>query len=255
MSISIGFSFGCASHNAQLKNAEGVQLFSQGSYDPAIKAFEEAIQLDANDANAYYNIASTQHHIAKTTGERERFEQAEVYYRLALSKNPDFAAAYRGLSVLYVDNGKEKEAFELLTAWATSRQDKIEPKMELARLYSEYGKVEDASNCIAAAYAISPEDPKVLRAFGYVREMSGDPNAALTAYKESLKHEPQQDDLVARVAYLETRIHSPILGSNPNGSSSAGTVAPYTPSAANTSDTNNITQPGRVATEDRQNLF
>lgn len=200
---------GCASHTAQLKNAEGVGLFQKGSYDLAIKAFEDSIRNDERNATAYYNIASVHHHIARSTKQPERFEQAKTYYLLALKEAPDYPFAYRGLAVLYVDTGHEKEAFDLLCAWEAANSGSVAPKIELARLYGEFGRMDDASNCVAAASAVSPEDARILRAFGYVREQAGDPVSALAAYHRSLGVDPNQEDIAARVAYLQTSLAKP----------------------------------------------
>lgn len=195
---------GCASHSGRQNNAQGLQLFSEGNYDSALRSFEDAISAKPDDPTSYYNIASTNHQLAKTTRLPEHYSQAETYYRLALSKNTNFAAAYRNLAVLCVESGREKEAFDLLTAWTLLYPNNAEPKLELARLYEEYGRHEDAANCVAAAYTNEPNNARVLRAYGYLSEKSGDSQQALTAYKESVRVNPQQEDVAARIAYLES---------------------------------------------------
>ena len=62
--------------------------------------------------------------------------------------------------------------------------------MELARLYSEFGNKEAATNALADAVRLNPNDARQWAALGKVREESGDNTQALANYQHSLEINP-----------------------------------------------------------------
>ena len=56
---------------------KGVALFSLGKYYEAIKAYDEAIQLDPNDAAAWYNKGVALDALGKTTEANAAFTEAK----------------------------------------------------------------------------------------------------------------------------------------------------------------------------------
>src|ERR687886_655861 len=80
----------------------GVDKLNAGNYQGAIADFNQALQIDPNDADTYYNRGYAQH----TLG---RYDQALADYTQAIQLNPTFAEAFynRGLSRFNLKNYKE----------------------------------------------------------------------------------------------------------------------------------------------------
>lgn len=196
---------GCSSFNTQYKNANGVELYSNGQYAQAIEIFQSNINTNPEDADAYYNIGAIYHQLGRVNRDVNQYAQAEQYYRAALSKHPNHSPTYRGLSVWYMEQNRRDDAFALLRQWNTFSPDLVDPKIELARLYQETGQNTDAIDCLSAALALDHRNARALRALGYAREMSKEYDQALANYRNSLQYNPAQPDLTARVASLETQ--------------------------------------------------
>ena len=211
---------GCASQN---HNVEGVRYYGQARYDAAITAFQSALQANPNDPNALYNIAATYHQSARaslrsghTAAAQQQYEQAAQYYQLCLTKDPNYADAYRGLAALYMDYQNGEAAYQLLRNWYDANPVSVEPKLEFARFYQEFaqismtqGRTEDAQRYRDATERLLQQvltaestNYRALRALGFLKEQSGDVAGAVAEYQRSLQVHPQQQDLVARVAAL-----------------------------------------------------
>ena len=220
ISVFMLFTLGCASQN---QTAEGIRYYGQARYDTALTAFQSALQANPNDPNALYNIAATYHQSAKVAlqsgqaaAAQQLYEQAAQYYQLSLSKDANYANAYRGLTALYMDCRNAEAAFQLLIGWYNANPVSAEPKLELARLYQEFaqicmiqGRTDVAQDCHNAAekilqqiLAAEPTNYRALRVWGYLKEQRGDIAGAVLDYQRSLQAYPQQQDLENQIAVL-----------------------------------------------------
>jgi tetratricopeptide (TPR) repeat protein len=189
--------------SAKNANLTGVQMFQQGQYQAADSYFRQAIQADPHNADAYYNLAANFHRQWKVHGRATDMQQAETNYQQCLVRNAQHVDCYRGWSVLLVEQGRAEDAFNLLEHWANSAPASAEPRIELARLYEEFGDKESAKNKLIDAVALAPQNARALAALGKLREESGDPVQALANYQRSLASNQNQPQVAARVASLQ----------------------------------------------------
>ena len=59
--------------------------------------------------------------------------------------------------MLLIEENRTPEAFALIQTWAAQSPSLAEPRMELARLYAEFGNKEAATNTLADAVQLNPE--------------------------------------------------------------------------------------------------
>jgi Tfp pilus assembly protein PilF len=217
------FFVGCTSHN---KNTEGLRYLGQARYNDAKIAFETALKADPNNPDTYYNLASTYHQSAKVSLQigqvadaQLQYDQAVRNYQLCLEKAPNHTEAYRGLAVLYIETQNADAAFNLLINWYNTNVTSAEPKIELARLYQEFAQIsqiqnrpeiakeclDSATKMLQSALAIDPDNYRVFRALGYLKEQSGDIQGAIADYQRSFQVNPQQKDIENRIAALLQR--------------------------------------------------
>jgi Tfp pilus assembly protein PilF len=206
---------GCGSFAAQGRNAEGVRLFDQARYQEAMEQFQLATSEDPNCADAYYNIGSVYHRLAKTNNTPGDLSQAENYYNLCLARDPSHCECYRGLAVLMVDQNRREEAMRLLQGWNDRNPLSPDPKIELARLSEELGDRDAAQQRLAEAVLIDSTNTRALAALGRLREQSGDSSLALQHYQQSLAADRFQPDVAARVAALQSAAGATQLSANP----------------------------------------
>ena len=184
-------------------NSQGVGLYHQGNYDGALALFHQALSLEPNNPNFYYNLARVHHQKGRQTKDAQELEKAETYYNLCLDRDPNHTDCYRSLAVLLVEQGRKKDAFTLLERWNMRSPHLADPKIELARLYEETGDLTAAKEKLLAALQVEPNNPRALAALGHVRERQGDLVQALADYKRSLAINPAQPKVALRAAALQ----------------------------------------------------
>lgn len=197
---------GCNSVASRGINAEGVRLFQQNRYDEALQKFQKAVYLNPKDADGYYNLAATYHRLGVLNQRPSDLKQAEHYYHMCLDQNADHRECYRGLAVLLLEQGRGEEAFRLLKSWTERRPDLADPKIELARLYEEFGDRETAKDYLVSALGVEPSNARALAALGRLRELSGDTLQALADYQRSLEANRFQEGVQQRVAALRAQM-------------------------------------------------
>lgn len=210
---------------AQSHNAEGVRMFQQAHYQGALQHFQQAIQADPNNADAYYNLAATYHRMGELQPNPAYWQQAESYYHQCLDRAPNQQDCYRGLAVLLKEENRSQDAFRLMEGWAARNPSMSAPKIELARLFEESGDRESAKQQLIEAVAVDPNNAKSLAALGKLREESGDPVQALANYQRSLALNRFQPQVSARVASLQSSF-APMPQVTPPGGTRTVAVPP-----------------------------
>ena len=219
---------GCTNFVANRSNADGVTLFQRGQYQEALQQFQAATYADPNNADGYYNLGATYHRLARAGDQRQHNDclvRAETNYRQCLERNPNHRDCHRGLAVLLIEENRPTEAFASIQTWAAQSPSLADPYVELARLYQEHGNLDAAANMLAEAVRRNPEDARQWAAMGKVREESRNYAQALRNYQQSLELNPNQPDVSARVAALQTTLaHQPLALPVPPGSAPAGAI-------------------------------
>jgi len=197
---------GCGGITASSRNTEGVQLYQQARYNEALKDFQEASYAEPSNADAFYNMAATYHHLGKQYNSPADLKMAEDYYNLCLDRNENHTACYRGLAVLLREENRSPEAFRLLEGWVARQPNVADAKIELARLSEEAGDKNAAKEHLIEALAVQKDNPRALTALAKLQDDSGNFQQALTNYQRSLTADSRQPQVAARVAALQTGV-------------------------------------------------
>lgn len=192
-------------------------MFQQAYYQGALQRFQQAIQIDPNNADGYYNLAATYHRLGDMQQQKLYWQQAESYYHQCLDHDPNHTDCYRGLAVLLVSQNRSQDSFRLLEGWAERNPSLAAPKVELARLFEESGDREAAKHHLIDAVAVDPNNSRALAALGKLREESGDVTQALANYQRSLALNRFQPQVAARVATLQSSFGPAPLVTPPGG--------------------------------------
>ncbi len=179
--------------------------------------------LNPKSSDALYNLGASYYSLAKQSNNQQYRSQAEQLYRQAISYNDQHVDAHRGLAALLIESNQEKYAFDLINTWKNRYPASTEPVVELARLYQEYGDNRRATDLLADALKLDANNVRTLKAMGHVREIQGQTHLALDNYLRVLQIDGQQNDVVAKVASLQTQLAQlPV----PNGFNSQPAAAP-----------------------------
>ena len=196
------------------RNIEGLRSYQGGNYQRAIQSFQQSLAANPNDPNAYYNLAATYYAMGKQQGDSNLLNQAEGLYHQCLDRALDHRDCYRGLTGLLVDTNRANDAFTLLRRWGERSPQTTDPRVELARLYEEFGDRDSARQQLTDAIQINERDPRAWVALASLREQDGQLNQALADYQQSLQLNPGQQQVAARVANLQQKIASGVAGQN-----------------------------------------
>lgn len=197
---------GCNNLTAQNLNSEGVRLHQQARFEDALHQFREAVWADPEDPDGYYNLAATYHRMGLRDNRQADLDQAEQYYHMCLDKDENHVDCYRGLTVLLGEQGRKEDAFRLLEGWVDKSPDLADPKIELARLFDEYGDKAAAKENLIEALSVESDNARALAALGKIREELGDPRAALRNYQRSYSHNPMQPQVASRISALKSQM-------------------------------------------------
>ena len=200
-------------------NVDGVRMYEQGNHQAAIGRFQQAIANDATNADAYYNLARTFHTIGQQKGDPQALRHAEMLYNQCLDAEADHVDCHRGLAVLLAEMGEPEKGFNLLKNWATRRPELAEPRIELARLYEEFGDIDAATNHLENALLVDHANPRAWAALGSLRERDGDHVQALANYQRALNRNYAQEGVAQRIASLQSALNSSPMSYTPPGGS------------------------------------
>jgi len=193
---------------ADSQNLQGVKLYQQGNYDGAMQQFQQALATHPENADAYYNMAATVHRMGIAKNDQNMLRQAETLYNQCLDLNEDHVDCHRGLGVLLAETGRSDRAFKLMQNWAASSPSSPDARVELARLYEEFGDPEQAKLQLTEALQIDHFDARAWNALGRLREQAGDYGQALADYQRSYEVNSSQPQIAERIAALNHKIYS-----------------------------------------------
>ena len=92
-------------NDAAAYNARGLELFSSGKYDEAVKSYKEAIRLKKDYAEAHSNLADAYFQL-------QQYKKAVEECKQVIRYDPASAAAYNNLGTAYQKLGEPKKAIE-----------------------------------------------------------------------------------------------------------------------------------------------
>lgn len=199
------FATGCRS-SATNRNIDGVRNFQVGQYQGALQEFQRALLHNPNDPNAYYNMAATYYALGKRTNDGSLMQQAEGLYHRCLDINPNHTDCYRGLAALLVDTNRPDSAFTLMNRWASRSPNNPEARVELARLYEEFGDRKTASRFLTDALHLDTRNVRAWTALAKLREQEGQLAQALENYRQAYQLNRFQPGVVERIAALQRHL-------------------------------------------------
>lgn len=184
------------------QNAEGVRLYKQAQYPAAYQQFQQAAVNDPMSADAYYNMASTLHRQGTVTRDQNLLTQAESLYNRCLDVDRNHVDCHRALGVLLVETGRADRAFALMRNWAVDNPRSADARIELARLYQEFGDKKAAETCLVQAIQVDGNSARAHRVLGTLREEAGDSAQALANYQRSYSLNAFQPEIAQRINVL-----------------------------------------------------
>lgn len=193
-----------------------------GDYNRAIQAFQESLELDDENTEAYNNIgivyrleenlpaavgalerarelaperADIWYNLANVHKQMDEPEVAETYYRKAIELDPGLTRAYNNLGTLYQKEGKQQEAEEFYRRGISQDQNNPLLQYNLGISYQEQQRIDDAISAFRQALKSRPNWVDSLNNLGILLEQKGEYEEAARIIGSALKIEADNPKL------------------------------------------------------------
>lgn len=148
MPVAAGCSGGGGSEGAESDSAEllqeGLDAHLDGDAEAATPLYRKAIERDANNAYAYYNLGLIDQ-------EADRPVQAEEWYRKALAADPNLAPALFNLAILRTQAAAFDEALSLYQRASVANPESASTFLNLGLLLDQLGRTAEAEQALTTA--------------------------------------------------------------------------------------------------------
>lgn len=191
---------------ADRQNSIGRQSYESGQMAQAINRFQKALNLNPNNADAYYNLASSYYVLGKQSSNEQFIGQSEQLFRHAIALNDQHIDAHRALAGLLIETERQQYAFDLVDDWRKRYPNSAEPLIEIARLYQEYGDHRRATDFLSDAVRIDSSNVRALKALGHVREAQGQLSLALENYNRVMQLDVREVEVAQRIQQLSVQL-------------------------------------------------
>jgi tetratricopeptide (TPR) repeat protein len=181
--------------SAILFNIQGAALKGLGQLGLSVEAYNKALAIKPDYAEAYYNMGNA----LKDQG---KLEEAIEAYNKALAIKPDYAEAYNNMGVTLKDQGKLEEAIEAYSKALAIKPDYAEAHNNMGLALKDQGKLEEAIEAYNKALAIKPDSAEAYYNMGNALKDQGKLEEAIEAYNKALAIKPD---------YAEAHRHLSIL--------------------------------------------
>ena len=146
--------------SAILFNIQGGVLKGLGQFVASVEAYNKALAIKPDYAEAYSNMGVT-------LQEQGKLEEAIEAYNKALAIKPDYAEAYNNMGNALKEQGKLEEAIEAYNKALAIKPDYAEAYYNMGNALKEQGKLEEAIEAYNKALAIKPDYADCLQQHGH----------------------------------------------------------------------------------------
>ena len=131
----------------------GESYQARGLGDLATREFEAALRRQAEFVPALIGLGNLAY-------EANAFEEAEGFYRRALTASPEHPAARNNLALVHLAQGELLDEAERMTRNAAAQGGAIRPYAldTLARIYTRQGRYREAARALEEAAALAPAE-------------------------------------------------------------------------------------------------
>jgi|GEM_PF-934201 len=188
-------------------NKLGNAFLEQMQWGDAISVSREALQLDANSAEAHYNLGRGlrgKAYLIRQYKKDESWslgESAIAALRKAIQLNPKYSEAYFQLGWVFEDRKQFDQAFSYYRQALQLNPKHSEAYRKLGYALREQGKLEQAIAVFRQATHSNPQSSDTYSNLGLALEEQGQLNEAIANYRQALQLDP--DNSLASIALKE----------------------------------------------------
>lgn len=167
---------------------EAVEYLRNNQTDQAIKAFEQALVIDPNYAEAHNNLGVTLWRLG-------RVNEAIAHYEQAMRVKPNEPEAHRNLGAIFLQSGKLTEAIaQYEEALRIGPNDPVAHNdMGVAMVHA--GRLDKAVEHYKRALQVNPDNAEAHNNFGVALWRLGRLSEAVTQYEQAVRIKPDEPEV------------------------------------------------------------
>lgn len=186
------------SERAQIYNEDGVYLFAQAQYRPALESFELALTLQPQDASLLFNAGQCHDRLGDA-------QTAEKYYLECLQQSAKHVEARRAYVALLARTGRGDQSNKLIDQWLNQQPDLADAYVLDAWRLRQQNAIPQAHGRLQQALALDPHHAAALTELGIIYEQTGMPDRAYVLYERILAREPRNYEVAQRLEQLKAK--------------------------------------------------
>ena len=176
-------------------NISGDQRYQQGDMQGAIEQYKLGLRLDPAEINLHNSLGVCY-------GLERKYDQARCEFETAIKLDPRAVMPRYNLGVVYRLSGDDEGALALFTRAAALGEPLYEICFEMGKLYLRMGQPTKGLKHLKKAVGLRPLEPPAHRAMAQCLERLGRFNAAVSAYKKTIKLEPDDAESLSSLGLL-----------------------------------------------------
>jgi len=180
---------------AELQNSQGIRLAQQGKLESAIESFQAAISLDANLADAYYNLGIA-------LSETDNIDQALFNFQTTVKLNPNHANGLYNLGLTLVKLGKPEQAISYYSQALAILPNDTQTHHALGNAFFAQGKWDQAIECYQSALNIDPNFVDVICSMGAALSEQGNLEEAISSLQLALELDPNNAEAYCNLGHI-----------------------------------------------------
>ena len=161
----------------------GVTLKKQGKLSEAIEAYNKALAIDPQYAEAYCNLGNA-------LKDQDKLNEAIAAYNKVLAIKPEHAEAYNNMGVALKNQGKLAEAIASIKHALSLKPDFADAHYNMGAALKEQGKLEEAIEALNNALSLKPDYVEAHNNMGNTLQEQGKLAEAIEAYNKALVIKP-----------------------------------------------------------------
>jgi tetratricopeptide (TPR) repeat protein len=175
--------------------SDGMKALDEGKYDAAVQAFQKAIDADAKDYFAHFNLA-----MAYTLLHKDAEASAE--YRKTLELKPGLYEAELNGGIVLLRQQNPAEALPLFEDAARQKPNEFRPRYYLAESQLQTGDYSHAEESYKLATALDPKSAGAQLGLAQSLVQQGKPADSEPYFRKAAELEPKYRDYLLQLATL-----------------------------------------------------
>ena len=179
-----------------LWNLMGASAAQIGKFDEAVHAFQEALSIKPDDAQAHYNMGNA-------LNDQGKLEKAIEAFKKALSIKPDYAEAYNNLGNALKEQGKLEKAIEAYNKALSIKPDYADAYVNMGNVLIDQEKLEEAIEAYNSALYTEPDNAEAYYNIGNALKDQEKLEEAKEAYNKALSIKPDYADVYLNLSLIK----------------------------------------------------